>query len=273
MFDKEKMAEKALLVRQQVLEMCTRAGEGRISSSLSWTDIAVSLFYGRILKFDPANVKLEDRDRFVLSKGWGVICLYPILANLGFFPKDELDKYCTSGSLLGAYGDNVPGVEIVWASIGHGLGVASGLALAAKMDKKDYMTLVVMGDGECYEGSVWESAMFAGHHGLNNLVALVDRNGLCTIDFTENCLRLNPLDEKFKAFGWDVTTIDGHSFDEIFKAFRNFHSRRSNKPLVIIANTIKGKGISYLEYNPMAHVIIPTDEQLEKAREDLKCPR
>ena len=273
MFDKEKLAEKALRVRQQVLEMCCRASEGRISSSLSWTEIAVALFYGRIMKFDPAIPSWEERDRFVLSKGWGILCLYPVLADLGFFPQDELDNYCTPGSLLGAYGDNVPGIEIVWASIGHGLGVSAGLALAAKMDKKNYMTVVVMGDGECYEGSVWESAMFAGHHELNNLVAIVDRNWLCTIDFTENCLRLNPLDEKFKAFGWDVVTIDGHSFDEIFKAFRNFRSRRSHKPLMIIANTIKGKGISHLEYNPMAHVTIPAGQQLEKAREDLKCPR
>lgn len=271
--DKVKLAEKALWIRQQVLEMCARAGEGRISSSLSWTEIAVALYYGRILKFDPSNTAWGERDRFVLSKGWGVICLYPIFADLGFFPKEELDKYCTPGSLLGAYGDSVPGIEIVWASIGHGLGVAAGLALAARMDKIDCLTITVLGDGECYEGSVWESAMFAGHHELNNLIAIVDRNRRCTIDYTENCLRLDPLDEKFMAFGWDVVCIDGHSYDEIFGAFKNIRSRRSRKPLMIIADTVKGKGISQLEQNPMAHVIIPAGAELEQARKDLKCPR
>ena len=197
--------------------------------------------------------------------------MYPILADLGFFLKDELDKFCQPGGMLGPYGDIVPGVEVLWGSVGHGMGVAAGLALAAKIDRKLYMTVVMLGDGECYEGATWEGAMFAGHHELNNLVAVVDRNWLCTIDFTEDCLRLNPLDDKFKAFGWEVVIIDGHSFDEIFAAFKNFRSRIRNKPLMIIANTIKAKGISSLEYNPLAHVLIPSGKELEKAREDLRC--
>jgi transketolase len=138
------------------------------------------------------------------------------------------------------------------------------------MDKKKYMTLVLLGDGECYEGSIWEAAMFAGHHQLNNLVGIIDRNGICTIDFTENCLRLEPLESKWQAFGWDTVTIDGHSFEGIFAAFKGFRDRKSEKPLMIIANTVKGKGISLLENNPMGHVIIPTGEQLEKAREELR---
>ncbi|OGO04833.1 MAG: transketolase [Chloroflexi bacterium RBG_13_54_9] len=272
MFDDDRLPKQARWLRQQILEMCVRAGEGRLASSLSWVEVAVALYYGGILRFDPANPQWEERDRFVLSKGQGVVALYPILADLGFFSKAELDKFCQPAGMLGPYGHDIPGVEALWGSVGHGLGVAAGLALAAKMDRKLYMTVVLLGDGECYEGSTWEAAMFAGHHELNNLVAVVDRNWLCTIDFTENCLRLNPLDDKWRAFGWDVTTIDGHCFEEIFAAFENFRSRRSNKPLVVIANTVKGKGLSFLEYNPMAHIIIPSGEQLERAREELECP-
>lgn len=264
------LKKKAKIVRQQVLEMCARAGEGRLASALSCTEILVALFYGGILCYDAKNIKWEKRDRFVMSKSPGTVGLYPILSDLGFFPGTELDKFCISDDgILGPYGDDIPGIEAVWGSLGHGLGVGLGLALAARMDKKKYITLVLLGDGECYEGSIWEAAMFAGHHQLNNLVGIIDRNGICTIDFTENCLRLEPLENKWQAFGWDTVTIDGHSFEGIFAAFKGFRDRKSKKPLMIIANTVKGKGISLLENNPMGHVIIPTGEQLEKAREEL----
>jgi transketolase len=264
------LKEKAKWVRQQVLEMCVRANEGRLASALSCTELMVALFHGGILRFDPEHLQWEGRDRFVMSKSSGVVGLYPILSDLGFFPSIELEKFCQCDGKLGPYGDDIPGIEAVWGSLGHGLGVGAGLALAGKMDKKKYMTVVLLGDGECYEGSVWEAAMFAGHHELNNLVGIIDRNRICTIDFTENCLKLNPLESKWQAFGWDAVTIDGHSFDEIFAAFKGFRTRKSTKPLMIIANTIKGKGISLLENNPMSHVIIPSSEQLEKAREELR---
>ena len=268
------LEKKAKRVRQEVLEMCVRAGEGRVASAFSCTEILVALFYGDILNFDVNNLQWEGRDRFIMSKSPGAVGLYPILSDLGFFPSSELERFCQDGSLLGPYGGNVPGdipgVEAVWGSLGHGLGVGSGLALAARMDKKEYMTVVLLGDGECYEGAIWEAAMFAGHHELNNLVAIVDRNGICTIDFTENCLRLDPFESKWQAFGWDVITINGHSFNEIFSAFEGVRTRKSDRPLVIIANTVKGKGISLLENNPMGHVIIPNEEQLQKAREELR---
>ena len=266
----DKLQTKARLSRQEVLEMCTRAGEGRVASAFSCTEILVALFQGGILRFDTKNLQWEGRDRFIMSKSPGAVGLYPILCDLGFFSSTELDKYCQSGGILGPYGDNIPGVEAVWGSLGHGLGVGAGLALAAKMDKKKYMTVVMLGDGECYEGSIWEAAMFAGHHQLDNLVGIVDRNGICTIDFTENCLRLEPLESKWRDFGWEVVTIDGHSFEEIFAAFKNFRTRKSKKPLMIIANTVKGKGISLLENNPMGHILIPSGEQLAKAREELR---
>lgn len=274
------LEKKARRVRQEVLEMCARAGEGRVASAFSCTEILVALFHGGILRFDPKNTQWDGRDRFIMSKSPGTVGLYPILSDLGFFPSIELEKFCQSDGILGPYGssaqsDNIPGIEAVWGSLGHGLGVGAGLALAAKMDNKEYMTVVLLGDGECYEGSVWEAAMFAGHHQLNNLVGIIDRNGICTIDFTENCLRLNPLESKWQAFGWDTVTIDGHSFGEIFAACKDFRSRKSlwtpePKPLMIIANTIKGKGVSLLENNPMGHVIIPSGEQLQQAREDLR---
>ena len=263
------LEKEARTVRQRILEMCVNAGEGRVASAFSCTEILVALFYGGILRFDVNDLRWEGRDRFVMSKSPGVVGLYPILSDLGFFPDIELQKYCQLDGRLGPYGDNIPGVEAVWGSLGHGLGVGAGLALAGKMEKKGYMTVVLLGDGECYEGSVWEAAMFAGHHQLNNLVGIIDRNWICTIDFTENCLRLEPLANKWREFGWDVVTIDGHSFDEIFTAFTDFHERESNKPLMVIASTVKGKGISLLENNPMGHIIIPTMEQLDKAREEL----
>ncbi|MFC1942668.1 transketolase [Chloroflexota bacterium] len=267
---KADLQEKSKWVRQQVLELCARANEGRLSSALSCTELMVALFHGGLLRLDPSRPQWEERDRFIMSKSPGTVGLYPVLSDLGFFPSIELEKFCQIDGALGPYGDDIPGVEAVWGSLGHGLGVGAGLALAGKMDESDYMTVVLMGDGECYEGSIWEAAMFAGHHQLNNLVGIVDRNWLCTIDYTENCLKLNPLDDKWRAFGWDTITIDGHSFDEIFAALKDFRTRESDKPLMIIANTTKGKGLSLLEGNVMAHIIIPSGEQLEKAREELR---
>lgn len=266
----EKLEQKARRYRQQILEMCVRAGEGRIASAFSCTELLVALFQCDILRYELTNLQWDERDRFIMSKSPGAVGLYPILSDAGFFPSSELDKFCSPEGILGPYGDDIPGVEAVWGSLGHGLGVGAGLALAAKLDKKKYMTVVLLGDGECYEGSIWEGAMFAAHHQLDNLVGIIDRNGICTIDFTENCLKLEPLESKWREFGWDTTNIDGHSFEEIFAAFKGFHTRKSRKPLMIIANTIKGKGISLLENNPMGHVIIPNAEQLEKAREELR---
>jgi len=265
-----KLEKKAKWIRQEVLEMCVRAGEGRVASAFSCADILVALFSGNILRFDPDNLQWEERDRFIMSKSPGTVCLYPVLSDLGFFPHGELERFCQPGGILGPYGDNIPGIEAVWGSLGHGLGVGAGLALAGKMDHKKYMSVVMLGDGECYEGAIWEAAMFAGHHQLNNLVGIIDRNRICTIDFTENCLRLEPLDSKWREFGWEVVTINGHSFEEIFNAFNDFHNRKSNRPLMVIANTVKGKGISFLENNPMGHVIIPNGEQLQIAREELR---
>lgn len=265
------LENKAKWLRREVLEMCGRAGTGHVSSAFSCIEIVVALYYGGILRFDPKNPDWDERDRFIISKGHSGITVYPILADLSFFAKEELERFCQADSILGVHASrNIPGIEATTGSLGHGLGLATGLALAAKMDRKLHMTVVLLGDGECYEGAVWESAMFASHHRLNNLVAIVDRNMLCTIDFTENMVRLEPFWEKWVSFGWDAVTVDGHSFDEILDTFGDFRSRRSSNPLVIIANTVKGKGISFMENVPLWHAVCPSGEQLIKAREELK---
>ena len=267
----EELVEKAGEIRKQTFEMVMKAGKGHLGGSFSCTEILVALYYGKILRFDSSNPRWEERDRFILSKAHGSNTLYVILADLGFYLASELSSFLDDGSLLSGHTDNrTPGVEIVGGSLGHGLGVASGIALGAKLSGKDYLTFALIGDGESQEGSIWEAAMFASHHGLNNLIAVTDRNNLGSEDYTENTARLEPLADKWRAFGWDVTSIDGHSFDEIFGAFKDVRTRQSSRPLMIIARTIKGKGISFLENTPQSHHTLPTGQYVDRAREDLK---
>ena len=266
----EELEKKARWVRRQALEMVVSAGKGHIGGALSCTDILVALYYGGILRVDPHRPDWADRDRFILSKGHSCVALYSVLADLGFFPVAELGSFCQKGSRLGGHPDrNIPGIEADTGSLGHGLGIAAGLALSAKIDKKERQTVVLVGDGESYEGSVWEAAMFAGHHGLDNLTAIVDRNQQCVTDFTEDCNRLEPLADKWKAFGWDVRDVDGHSFAELLGAFKDFRSRRSSRPLVLIASTIKGKGVSFMERTLVWHHSVPAGEELKIARQEL----
>lgn len=264
------MKKKAREIREQTLEMCALANSGHISSSFSCTEILVALYYGGILRVNPHDTEWEDRDRFIVSKGHGGIALYPILADLGFFDKKELTKYC-KGGILGAHPDkSIPGIEVTTGSLGHGIGIGIGLALSAKMDKKGYMTVVLMGDAECYEGTTWEGALLASHHKLNNLVCIIDRNMLSATDFTEDFMKLELLHDKWLSFGWDVFSIRGHSFSEILNVFKYPHNQWSSKPLMIIAYTTKGKGISMLENNPLGHTLIPRGTPLETAKEELE---
>jgi len=264
------LEKKANYLRCQILDMCVRAGTGHVTSSFSCTEIFVALYYGGILRYDSSNPKWKDRDRFILSKAQASVILYPVLADLGFYPESELERFCQADGIFGVHLQNdVPGVEITSGSLGHGLGIAAGIALAARMNNESYFTFALLGDGECYEGSVWESALFAAHHQLNNLIAIVDRNWLAAIDFTEKAVRLNPLDKKWEAFGWEVVNINGHSFEEIFSALKGFRSRRLAKPLVIIADTVKGKGVSFMENQPLWHGIAPKGKEAELAKAEL----
>ncbi|MBW2648027.1 MAG: transketolase [Deltaproteobacteria bacterium] len=264
------LKEKAQDLRRRAFEMAINAGKGHLGGSLSCTEILVSLYYGGILRFEPQKPDWEERDRFILSKGHANNTLYVLLADLGFFPEEELSNFSQDGSILGGHCDpQVPGIEIVTGSLGHGLGIAAGIALGAALDGKNFLTFVVTGDGECQEGSIWEAAMFAGHHSLSNLVTFVDRNRLGSEEFTENSASLEPLADKWKAFGWEVKSVDGHSVDEILEALKNCRVRQSQKPLLIIANTVKGKGISCLENTPKSHHTLPKGEDIERTRRDL----
>ncbi|MBI4333164.1 MAG: transketolase [Chloroflexi bacterium] len=268
--DTDQLTAMARTVRNHVLEMVAGARKGHIGGAFSATDILVSLYFGGILRVDPKNPSWGDRDRFILSKGHSCVALYAILAERGFFPASELDSFCQNGSRLGGHPDRrIPGVEADTGSLGHGLGIGAGLALSARIGRQNYKTVVLLGDGECYEGSVWEAAMFAGHHQLSNLVAIVDRNCQCVTDFTEDCNRLEPFADKWRAFNWDVREVDGHSFEQLVGAFKDFGSRGSGKPLSIIANTVKGKGVTFMERTLVWHHSVPSSKNLEEARRQL----
>lgn len=264
------LEEKALWVRRKALEMAVAANAGHLGGSFSCADIMVALYYGGILDVCPNHPRWPERDRFILSKGHSSLALYPILADLGFFPMSELDSFAQRGCTLGINPDiYTPGVEMNTGSLGHGLGVGAGMALAGKINRKDFCTVVLLGDGECYEGSIWEAALFAAHHELNRLVAIVDYNGLAATDFTKNIIRQEPIEDKWKAFGWNTVSINGHSFPEILQTLKNIHNPKSNKPLAIIAKTIKGKGVSFMENKICWHHGSPRGEELEVARREL----
>ena len=264
------LKKKAKWIRKKVLEMAVGAGAGHIAPSLSCVEILVSLYYGGVLHVDGKNPYWPERDRFILSKGHAAPALYAILADQEFFPLSDLDRFVKQGSCLGCHPENsTSGIEAFTGSLGHGLPIGVGLTLGAKLDKKGYLITVLLGDGECHEGSVWEAAMFAGHHRLNNLVAIVDHNGLSAIDVLKNYLEVEPLKKKWEAFGWDVVVVNGHSFDELLSVLRAVSSRSSAKPLAVIALTTKGKGISFMENNPIWHYRVPKGEELEIARREL----
>lgn len=243
------LEEKSRQIRVDILNAVHKAGKGHIGGAFSIVEILVSLYYGNVLKFDSTEPKWQSRDRFILSKGHAGVALYAVLADLGFFPKEELD-FLNRGRLLGEHPDpRIPGVEVVSGSLGHGLPIGSGMALADKMDKNSRHTFVLMGDGECYEGSVWEAAMFAAHHELHNLIGIVDRNGLITHGSTESINRLEPFADKWRAFGWEVFEVNAHDLSELQDTWNAATSKKLGTPSMVIANSVKGKGVSFMENN------------------------
>lgn len=267
----EFLKEKALWVRQETLLIHKIAQETRLASSLSDVEIFVVLYYGKILKFDPTNIRWENRDRFIISKGHGAISLYPILADLGYFDKQELNKVCKEGSFLGGIPDPiVPGIETINGSLGHGLGVACGISLALKRKNRDEKVFILIGDGELYEGSVWEAIMFAGHHKLDNMILIIDNNKVCMLEYCKKILDLEPLDEKLKVFNWNVEIVDGHDIDQLYNALTSFKVDRNDKPKVLIANTIKGKSIPSLEIDSLSHIKVLKEDEIDTIIEELK---
>jgi transketolase len=257
------MEVKAVQIRKDIIQSIHKAGKGHIGGAYSIVEILVSLYFGDVLKFDSNNPRWEGRDRFILSKGHAGIALYAVLADLGFFPKEELD-FLNKGRLLAEHPDpRIPGIEVVSGSLGHGLSIGAGMALADKFDDKPRKTFVLMGDGECYEGSVWEAAMFASHHKLNNLCGIVDRNGLITHGTTESINRLEPFKDKWLAFGWNVVEVDGHDIKTIVRALNAFKRKSSDRPTLILANTVKGKGVSFMENQASWHHGGIDDKKLE----------
>jgi len=263
------LEDKALWLRRALWDMVMRQRKGHIPSTYSCTEIMVSLYYGGVAKVTPDNPDDPNRDRIIVSKGHAAMVQYPILADLGYFDESELERFTEPGGLLGMYADfRIPGIEGISGSLGHGVGMGAGFALAARQDGHDYKTFVIVGDGECYEGSIWESAMFAAHHKLDNLVTIVDRNELCILGKTEDLLELGDMEAKWQSFGWGTVAVDGHSFDELMSAFGKM-GKTNGKPLAIIANTLKGKGISFMEGRSEWHNRMPNDELMAQGRRDL----
>jgi transketolase len=267
----EALKERSKWVRRETLKIHKSAPETRVASSLSCVEILVVLYYADILRFNPKELDWEGRDRFIVSKGHGAISFYPILADLGYFDSKELERVCKKGSFLGGIPDCIiPGFETTNGSLGHGLGVACGIAMALKRKGRDEKVVVLIGDGELYEGSVWEAVMFAGEHKLDNLIAIIDNNKVCMLDFCQNILDLEPIDEKFKSFKWETERVDGHDIRKVYESFSNFKTGKASAPRVIVADTVKGKGVPSLEGDSLSHIRVMKPEEVDEIVEGLK---
>jgi len=265
------LKDKALQVRLETLRIHGIAPETRLASSLSDVEIFVSLFYGKILNFNPRDIYDEERDRFFISKGHGAISLYPILADLGFFDKKELDSVCKEGTFLGGIPDTkIPGFETINGSLGLGLGIACGAAIALKRKKSNAKVFVLSGDGELFVGTVWEAIMFAPQHRLGNLILIVDNNKRCMLDYCKNIIDLSPLEEKFRCFHWDVRTVNGHDIEELTHVLNELKEDGSDRPKVVIADTVKGKGVKQLEDDPLCHIKSLSREAVSCAIKELE---
>ena len=260
----------AWLIRRHGIEMTHISHGSHIGAILSVADI-VAVLYNDVANISPENLKDENRDRIILSKGHAGAAIYAALAEKGFFDRAELKTHYADGSRLSGHVSHkgVPGVEFSTGSLGHGACVAAGMALNAKLDKKPYYTYAIVGDGECDEGSIWEMALFANQFKLNQFVVIVDHNKMQSLDFCENTLSLAPFAEKWKAFGWNVLDIDGHNHDELRAAFAKA-KESTDKPTVIIANTVKGKGVSFMEFDILWHYRFPHEgEEYDGALKEL----
>ncbi|HUN90551.1 MAG TPA: transketolase [Burkholderiaceae bacterium] len=259
---------KAHWVWLETLAVHRRAPETRIASSLSSVEIFTALYYGGVLRFDPKAPLADERDRCIISKGHGSICMYPILADLGFFPVEELQRVCHSGSFLGGIPDPViPGYETINGSLGHGLGVAGGVALALKRQGKDRAVFVVTGDGELHEGANWEAIMFASHHRLDNLNLVVDDNEISMLGRTAQIVSHVSLVKRLEAFGWDCAEVDGHDVVAVTAAMQRMKIAAAGRPKALVAHTLKGHGVPGLEGADLCHIMNPKPEVIDRLLE------
>ena len=265
----------AWLIRRNGLEMTHLSRGSHIGSVLSVAEI-IAVLYARVLNVDPKEPKKPDRDRLILSKGHAGSAVYAALAETGFFPVEQLKTHYANGSILSGHVSHkgVPGVEVSTGSLGHGLGVGTGMALGAKMDGAQWRTYVVLGDGECDEGSVWEAALQAAQYKLDRLIAVVDYNHMQSLATVDETLRLEPFEQKWKDFGWNAISVDGHDTEALLKAFEwAKENAGSRKPSVILAHTVKGKGISFMENNILWHYRTPQGEEYDAALKELEAIR
>src|SRR3954451_3213136 len=265
----EELAAICRTTRRQIVEMITAAKSGHPGGSLSAVEILVTLFFDT-LRHDPANPHWPDRDRFILSKGHAAPVYYSVLAQAGYTPADQLNTLRKLGSIYQGHPDVrfIPALEASTGSLGQGLSIGLGMALAKKLDGSPSRTYVVLGDGEIQEGQVWEAAMFASFHKVDNIVTIVDYNHIQLDGFVKDILDLEPLTDKWKSFGWHVIDVDGHSIPALQSAWEEAKSTKG-KPTCVIAHTVKGKGVSFMENNPKYHGVAPTQEELGKALQEI----
>ncbi len=257
------LQRKAHWIWSETLRIHLGAAETRLASSLSAVEIFVALYYGNVLRFNPQAPLAEDRDRCIISKGHGSICMYPILADLGFFPADELTRVGKAGGILGGIPDPIiPGYETVNGSLGHGLGVGTGVAIGLTRKGSDRHVFVVAGDGELHEGANWEAIMFASQHRLDNLNLVIDNNGISMLDRTDRIVSHDGISQRLRAFGWSCTEVDGHDVDAVRAALIAMRDDRCGMPKALVAHTIKGRGVPGLEDAPLCHIMNPKAETL-----------
>ena len=254
-------------LRRRILNVAAGKG-GHIGGSFSALDIILTL-YKNVLNINLEDPKWPERDRFILSKGHCSLALYAVLEEIGFLEQGELDNYTLKGSRLAGHAEHfeIPAIEMTTGSLGHGISCAAGMALAAKISGKNWKVFCVVGDGECNEGSVWETLLFAAQQNLKNLIIIVDNNKMESLDLTKNIRSSEPLAEKFASFNFEVREIDGHNFEEVFAALTT--QPKFNKPVIIVANTVKGKGVSFMENTPMWHYRAPSEAELKNGLAEL----
>lgn len=260
--------ELARSIRKDVLRMVHRTRASHVGSCFSMADI-LAVLYGRVMRVKPAQPDEHGRDRLIISKGHSAAAVYATLANIGYFPREWLDTYCDNGGLLaGHVSHHVLGVELSTGSLGHGLPVATGMALAGKINRDRQRTFVIMSDGECDEGSIWEAALFAGHHRLDNLTVLVDYNKIQSFGRVADVLQLEPFGAKWRSFGWAVTEINGHDHKVLTETLASLPIE-AGKPSALLCHTVKGKGVSFMEDQLAWHYKSPTEEQMKQALVEL----
>jgi len=266
--DINNLKKTANQIRIDILKMLSNAGSGHTGGSLSSVEIFTALYFYK-LRHDPKKPDWNERDRFILSKGHGCPTLYTVLAHCGYFPKKELMTLRSLGSRLQGHPQReLPGVEASSGSLGQGLSIANGIALAARLDKLDYRVWCLMGDGETHEGQIWEAAMTASHYKIDNLCGIVDHNKFCIDGKCEDVMGLEPFKEKWQSFGWHMIEVDGHDVGQLVDAYDEA-CKIKGKPTVIIANTVKGKGVSFIENDNHWHGVTPKADELEKALKEL----